>query len=153
MWHRVEVDRIRELYPLELCACGQQVRRGLTVGGKRYPLDPDPVPDAAAVVRSDAPGSGTVRVHILAGDDPRDPDEVTWRPHERTCRNSPTARRLRALRTPRCHGCTEPLDPVIALAAGDTWPARWHAGCAPTITPRPTPAAGDEDTQQELTIP
>lgn len=151
MWHRVEVDEVRALYPLELCACGQQVRRGQTLGGKRYPLDPDPVPDATAVVRRD--DAGAVRVHVLAGDAPRDPLEVTWRPHERTCRNSPTARRLRALRTPRCHGCGDPLDAVLALAAGDGWESRWHARCAPTITPRPTPVAGDEDTQEELTIP
>lgn len=159
MWHRVEVDEVRELYPLELCngsSCTAQIRRAFTLGGKRMPLDPDPVPDATVAIRRN--DDGDVRAHVLAGHDVRDPLEDTWRPHFVTCPNSPEFRRRRAAASPRCHGCRNLLDPgLVDLARRDPdrhyWCARWHPCCAPTITPRPTPAAGDEDTQEELTIP
>lgn len=156
--HRVEVDDVRALYPLELCngsSCRAQIRRAFTLAGKRMPLDPDPVPDATVVVRRTA--TGDVRAVVLAGHDPRDPDEATWRPHFVTCPNSAEFRRRRAAASPRCHGCTNLLDPVLVdVARRDPdrhgWSARWHPACAPTITPRPARPV-DEDTQEELTIP
>jgi hypothetical protein len=141
-WHRVEADRVRELYPLELCngsSCTAQIRRAYTLAGKRMPLDPDPVPDANVVIRRD--DTGDIRAHVLAGHDLRDDDEPTWLPHFATCPNSPEFRRRRAAATPRCHGCRGLLDAELVARGrtdpGHAWSARWHPACAPAIAPRP----------------
>lgn len=157
MWHRVEVDEVRALYPLELCngsSCTAQIRRAFTLAGKRMPLDSDPVPDTTVVIRRD--DAGDVRAHVLAGHDLRDPLEDTWRPHFVTCPNSPEFRRRRAAASPRCHGCRNLLDgELVDLARRDPErhgrAERWHPTCAPTITPRPTPP-GDQDTHTQGAI-
>jgi len=149
-WHRVEADDTRTLYPLEQCngsSCTALIRRALTFGGRRMPLDADPVPDATVVIRRD--DAGDVRAFVLAGHEPRDDAEPTWRAHFATCPNSAEFRRRRAAATPRCHGCRGLLDSeLVALAKRDPvdhgWCARWHPHCAPVIAPRPVDAPAPE---------
>lgn len=147
MWDPVGVDDVDALYPLEPCNgpnCRRPIRRVETTLRTRMPLDPDPVPDATVVIRRN-PATGDVRAHVLAGSDPRGAAEVTWRPHWATCPNSDVFRRRKHATIPRCVGCREPLDPV--LATRDGWESRYHATCAP----RPRPA-GPEPTHEQGAI-
>lgn len=144
---RVEVAEVLELFPLEQCngwRCKAPIRRALTVGGKRMPLDPDPVDDAVVVIRR-AP-DGAVRAVVLAGHDPRDPLEPTWRPHWTTCPDAPAMRQPRrpSSRSGRCEQCRNPLDQVLARRTD--WHGRWHPTCAPARpVPRPTAAAAPDE--------
>ena len=151
MTHRVRVDDVLELYPLEPCngpRCHARIRRVLTIAGKRMPLDADPVPDSNVVIRR-MTGSDDVRAVVLAGHEPRDPDEPTWRAHFTTCPDADDYRRRRQATRPRCNGCRGPLDPVLAKLP--TWEGRYPPPCAPRAVPRPR--VDDAAAQEELTIP
>lgn len=149
---RVEVAEVLELLPLELCngwRCTAPIRRALTVGGKRMPLEPDPVDDAVVVIRRQP--DGAVRAVVLAGHDRRDPLEATWQPHWTSCPDAPDLRaRQQRARGGRCDACRGRLDPVLARRTD--WHGRWHACCAPARpVPRPVaPPAPDE--QEVLTL-
>ena len=151
MTHRVGVDEVLELYPLEDCGgphCDSRIRRALTVAGKRMPLDPDPVPDSNVVIRRMT--DGAIRAVVLAGHELRDPDEPTYRSHFVTCPDAADYRRRRQATMPRCQGCRGRLDPVLARLP--TWEGRYHATCAPVLAPRPA-APEPPEAQEELTIP
>ena len=103
--------------------CGKPIRWVLTVGGKRMPLDPDPTPEGT-VVRA-VLEDGAVRAKVLTGAEL--PALVTaWRPHWVTCPNSAEFHRRRAVTTPRCRACGQPLDRVWADAGH-----AYHVLCAP----------------------
>lgn len=147
-WTPVPADEARALYPVELCRgprCGAQMRRMLTEGGRRMPVDAEPVEDATIVVRR-AP-DGRVRAHVLGGGDLRDADETTWRTHWATCPDAPSFHRPKGRkRTARCAACQHPMDEHLA-AAGDIY----HPTCAPpdirdvvAAAARATPPAPDD---------
>lgn len=127
-WTPVSADEAADLYPLEHCAgpnCGALMRRMLTEGGRRMPVDAEPVEDATIVVRRDL--EGRVRAHVIGGGDLRDAEETTWRAHWASCPDAPSFRRPKGKRKgPVCGACQNPMDPALA-AAGDVY----HPTCAP----------------------
>lgn len=127
-WTPVPADEARALYPVEVCRgpnCGAPMRRMLTEGGRRMPVDPEPVDDATVVVRRDP--EDRVRAHVIGGGDLRDADETTWRAHWATCPDAPSFRKSKGRRKgPLCMGCQHPMDSTLA-AAGDLY----HPTCTP----------------------
>lgn len=132
----------------ETCtACGAPIRWVITIGDRRMPLDPEPHEDGNVVpVIVDG---GLVRARVLTGVE-LPAQETAFRAHFVTCPRAGEFRRRKVATTPRCHGCGQPLDPVLSRRHPDAWTARWHPTCAPTVVPRPVPAPPGPE-QQELT--
>lgn len=126
-------------------ACGAPIRWVITIGDRRMPLDPEPHEDGNVVpVVVDG---GLVRARVLTGAE-LPAQEPAFRAHFVTCPQAAEFRRRRIATTPRCHGCGQPLDPVLGRRLD--WLGRWHPCCAPTVAPRPAPAPAEHE-QQELT--
>lgn len=103
--------------------CGVDVRWVLTEGGKRMPLDlePDPEGNVYRVLVDGKP-----RARVLGGGDHRPPDgTVMFRPHWATCPDSEVFKRRQAAAIRRCHGCQQPMDPVLGATE------LYHPTCAP----------------------
>lgn len=133
---------------LDTCtACSARIRWVITIGDRRMPLDPQPHEDGNVVpVVVDG---GQRRARVLTGAEL--PAQVpAYRSHFVTCPNAAEFRRRKIATTPRCHGCGQPLDPVLSRRYPNAWTARWHPTCAPTVVPRPAPAPPGPE-QQELT--
>lgn len=125
--------------------CTADVRWVLTELGKRMPLDPDPVEDGnvyAVMV------DGKPRARVLGGGDHRPPDGTPmFVAHWTTCPDSEVFRRRQAAATKRCHGCQQPMDPV--LGATDLY----HPTCAPDpATLRAALKAAPETGQEALPL-
>lgn len=127
-------------------ACGAVIRWVITIGDRRMPLDVDAHEDGNVVpVVVDG---GLIRARVLTGAE-LPAQQTAYRAHFVTCPQASEFRRRKTATTPRCHGCGQPLDPILSRR-GNAWTARWHPCCAPTIAPRPALASPGPE-QQELT--
>lgn len=104
--------------------CGKPVRWVITEGGRRMPLDPDPVPEGNVVpVMVD----GHRRARVLTGDELPYEGEA-WQTHFRSCRAAPEFRKRQARLAPRCRVCSGVMD--ADLARLEQWTT--HPACDPT---------------------
>ena len=141
-----------DLTPDATCPrCGDGVRWVMTVGGRRIALNPQAHPDGTYAPRQTRDGR---RYESLTGGQ-LPAQEPAYRRHDRTCPGSREAARVAAITTPKCLGCSHPLDPVLA-AAGDIY----HPTCAPSDLREHAArarelaaAAPDTDDQQETLWP
>lgn len=108
--------------------CGAAIRWVITDGGRRMPLDPDPVPDGNVVP---AVIDGQRRARVLTGEQ-MPADGPAWQAHFRTCPAAPQFRRRPA--GPRCAVCHNPMNPDLAdLEQWTTHPCCDPAAGASTV--------------------
>jgi hypothetical protein len=103
-------------------ACGKPIRWVITTGGKRLPLDVDPVADGNVVP---VVIEGQRRARVLTGTE-LPAQEQAWQSHHRSCPHAADFRRRKGATTSRCRSCRQPMDPWLTTHG---W--HYHVNCAP----------------------